>query len=312
MSKFEYEEANFLVDPSRVLAVIVTYNRLQKLRKCVEAIRSSDVRPDILIVDNHSSDGTADWLVQSADKLGFIYVSMSENVGGAGGFNRGVEESVKRRYERVWLMDDDCIVRKDTLSELLRADALLDGDYGWLSSVALWVDGSPCLMNKQKTPTDYYGFAHLLKDSLLIANQATFVSMFLKTETVTKVGLPIKEFFIWGDDVEFTRRIAVRYGLRSFVVGRSLVTHEMADNKGSNISTSPIDRISRYSFAYRNEAYLFRKEGLKGSLYFIAKCLYNTWRVLRYSSSHRLKRLSVLWMNAIKGLFFNPDISYPA
>lgn len=72
MSKFEYEEANFLVDPSRVLAVIVTYNRLQKLRKCVEAIRSSDVRPDILIVDNHSSDGTADWLVQSADKFGFI------------------------------------------------------------------------------------------------------------------------------------------------------------------------------------------------------------------------------------------------
>ena len=37
---------------------------------------------------------------------------------------------------------------------------------------------------------------------------ATFVSLFIKAETIRKVGLPIKDFFIWSDDLEYTRRIS--------------------------------------------------------------------------------------------------------
>lgn len=295
----------------KTLAVIVTYNRLEKLKRCVVAISCAEDVPDILIIDNHSTDGTTDWITQKSSSLGFSYILMSENVGGAGGFNKGVEESVKRGYEAIWLMDDDCIVHKDTLLELKKADYLLNGDYGWLSSVALWVDGKPCLMNKPKYHNDIYEYAHLQKDSLIRANQATFVSLFLRTDVVKKVGFPIKDFFIWGDDVEYTRRIAVRRQLRSFVVGRSIVTHEMADNKGSSIAATGKERISRYKFAYRNEAYLYRKEGIKGLAYFAAKCMYNTWRILRYSDNAKFFRLNVLWHSAIKGMFFNPKIQYP-
>ena len=44
-----------------VAAVIVTYNRRDKLRNCMDAVISQkgNAVPDIIIVDNNSTDGTA-------------------------------------------------------------------------------------------------------------------------------------------------------------------------------------------------------------------------------------------------------------
>ena len=46
--------------------------------------------------------------------------------------------------------------------KLLEADKILTGNFGWLSSVALWTDGSECRMNRQKQKkifsTHIYGF----------------------------------------------------------------------------------------------------------------------------------------------------------
>lgn len=294
---------------NNVLAVVVTYNRLDKLKKCLAALRSSDKRCDVLVVDNASTDGTSDWLPNIHDE-GFSFLRSDKNVGGAGGFNIGVRESVSRGYKYVWLMDDDCMVHADSLSKLIEADEVLDGNYGWLSSVALWTDGAPCKMNRQKSVADFYDYAHLLKDSMLSATQATFVSLFLPTEVVRKFGLPIADFFIWGDDVEYTRRIAVRGGLRSFVVGNSVVTHEMKDNNGSSLALDAPERISRYKYAYRNEGYLYRKEGVKGVCYFFAKCGLNIARVLFKAKSHKVQRLWVLCSSALKGLFFSPKVEF--
>ena len=44
-----------------VAAVVVTYNRLELLRQCVNALRNQTEPCDILIVDNASTDGTAPW-----------------------------------------------------------------------------------------------------------------------------------------------------------------------------------------------------------------------------------------------------------
>ena len=69
-------------------------------------------------------------------------------------------------------------------------------------------------------------------------------------------GLPIKEFFIWGDDVEYTRRIALREP--SYLVEDSQVLHDTKNNVGSNIVYDD-ERIDRYRYAYRNEMYIARR-----------------------------------------------------
>lgn len=290
-------------------AIIVTYNRLEKLKKCVRLLMESETPCDIIIVNNASTDGTGEWL-QAIDDDRVSVVNQEVNVGGAGGFSIGVRKGVEIGYDYIWMMDDDCMVRPDSLTRLLEADTVLGGDYGWLSSIALWTDGSPCAMNRQKVSADFYRHADLLKDSLLESTQATFVSLFVPARTITRFGLPIKEFFIWGDDVEFTRRVAVRGGVRSFIVGDSLVTHEMGDNNGSSIATDGEKRIARYWYAYRNEAYLFRKEGVRGVAYFTAKCLLNACRIIFKARDCRMRRLATLIKGAVSGIFFNPKVEF--
>ena len=53
---------------------------------------------------------------------------------------------------------------------------------------------------------------------------ATFVSVMLSTNRIIELGLPLKEFFIWGDDVEYTERISSLYP--SYVACRSIVIHK--------------------------------------------------------------------------------------
>jgi GT2 family glycosyltransferase len=207
-------------------------------------------------------------------------------------------------------MDDDVLPREDALARLCAADSLVNGDFGWLSSVALWIDGTECRMNRQKLKKAYYLKMDLLPKGMILAEQATFVSLFLNGDVVRQAGLPIKEFFIWGDDIEYTRRIAVREQKLCYLVCDSVVTHAMSGNQGSNIATDDETRLSRYSFAFRNEAFLYRAEGIRGVCYYLAKCGVTLIRILRYASGQRLLRIRIVLGGMVRGALFHPKIEY--
>ena len=296
------------IEKHAVAAVVVTYNRLPLLKQCVQALRAQTRPCDILIVDNASTDGTAEWL---AAQRALSSRNTGSNLGGAGGFNYGMRWAAEAGFDRVWVMDDDTLPKPDALEKLLEADTLLKGNYGWLSSVALWTDGGECKMNRQKLKKSYYDYSPLLKYGLVQAEQATFVSLFLRRETILRVGLPIREFFIWGDDSEFTRRIAVREGIPSFVVGGSQVVHATKNNEGSNVALDDPERIGRYFYAFRNEAYLYRQEGAKGRLFCFAKRGRDFLRIVRYGRPAG-PRLGVLLRGMWAGLFFHPKVEFVA
>ncbi|MGN0983386.1 MAG: glycosyltransferase family 2 protein, partial [Gemmiger sp.] len=238
---------------SAVAAVVVTYNRLALLQQCVEALRAQTVRCDILIVDNASADETARWLACQTD---LHCRNTGSNLGGAGGFNCGMRWAVQAGYDYVWIMDDDTLPRPDALQKLLEADACLGGPehYGFLSSAVLWTDGHECAMNRQKAARDFYRYIEYVRYGLLSVQQATFVSLLFPKETILRWGLPIKDFFIWGDDLEYTRRIAVRGKAPCFLAGQSQVVHATQNNVGSNVASDVPQRIDRYFYAFRNEA----------------------------------------------------------
>ncbi|MBP3657258.1 MAG: glycosyltransferase family 2 protein [Clostridia bacterium] len=289
----------------RIAAVVVTYNRLPLLRRCVERLLAQSAPCDVLLVDNASTDGTGEW---AAAQEGIQYRNTGENLGGAGGFNFGMRWAVEAGYSHVWVMDDDTLPEPDALQRLLEADALLGGEYGFLSSAALWTDGSPCRMNRQKLHKDFYSGIGLLEHGLIAAVQATFVSCLFRAEVIERAGLPIREFFIWGDDIEYTRRLAVRMGLPCYIAGRSRVIHAMKENNGSSIAGDSAERIARYHYAYRNENYLYRQEGLRGFGYYTAKCGLNLVRILMHAKDRRLQRCAVIIREYVCGLAFNPRV----
>jgi len=296
---------------NQVGAIVVTYNRLELLRKCVDSLSKQTHACDILIVDNASTDGTDVWIKEISERYPQIhYRNTGVNLGGAGGFNCGMRWAIESGYEFLWLMDDDCLPKENALEKLIEADGILNGEYGWLSSAVLWTDGRECKMNRQALQKSYYEYMHFLKDGLVQAKHATFVSLFMRAETVVRFGLPIKEYYIWGDDLEFTRRIAVRAKVPCFLAGQSQVIHAMKENQGSSLAIDMPERIARYNYAFRNENHLFRQEGLRGFIYYSAKCALNLWRIIRLSKDQRLRRCLIIVKQYIAGLFFNPNIEY--
>lgn len=295
----------------KVSAVVVTHDRLDKLRQCLECLRAQTAPCDVLVVDNASTDGTAAWLAEQERQWPALHVlALPENTGGAGGFNCGTRGALGAGYDYVWLMDDDCFPKPDALEKLLEADALLGGpeNYGFLSSAALWTDGHECVMNRQKLVKAYYRHMELLSNGIIQAEQATFVSLLLPTQTVRKVGLPIRDYYIWGDDIEYTRRIAVRHRLPSFLVGQSQVVHAMNQNSGSDIATDDPARLDRYRLACRNECFTYRQEGFLG----IVRCAVRRTRdflcILRRAPDQRGQRLAMLFKGIWEGLFFHPMV----
>lgn len=147
-----------------VVAVIVTYNRLEHLKKSVAAVMAQSFPIcEVILVDNKSTDGTPKFL-QELERCNSTYpirvANMEKNEGGAGGFARGIEEAYERGADLIWLMDDDCVAHHDALEKLVRgfealteklpvssAEQSVSTEPGFVCSNVRWKDGEVCEMN---------------------------------------------------------------------------------------------------------------------------------------------------------------------
>lgn len=296
-----------------VAAVVVTYNRVKLLEECLDCLKATDLGQlgegyelSVIVVDNASTDGTEETLSPRVEAGEIAYFNTGENLGGAGGFNYGMRKAVELGHDYVWVMDDDCMVHADTLREFLIAGEGLEGEYGYLTSVCLWTDGTPCTMNKQRHPIH-----HTIEDftsELQPCTLASFVSLFVPADVIAELGLPIKDFFIWSDDWEFTRRVSRKYPC--YLVGTSVVTHKCKLNGAGNIAVDSGERIQRFRLAYRNDIVIYREEGLSGYAYVAARDLSHLGQILVKSKGRKLERAKAVLGGTIEGLRFHPEIEY--
>lgn len=211
---------------SDVCAVVVTYNRAELLRECIEALLHQSVRPRILLVDNASTDGTADVLDAYASEVEVL--RLEENLGGAGGFHAGMlRASGDRATEFFWILDDDTIPSATCLEELLLALERLDDAAGppvFAASRVEWVDGRRHPMNQGMLDQRHDNAEAASRAGCVALRAASFVSVLVTREAVEEKGLPVADFFIWGDDVEFTLRLSAD-GL-GVLVPNSVATHK--------------------------------------------------------------------------------------
>ena len=286
-------------------AIVVTYNRRALVEECVGCLMRQTAPADILVIDNASTDGTDRALAPLVERGAIRYENTGRNLGGAGGFQYGLRLAVKLGYGLLWIMDDDAMPTPTALEALLDA-AKGAGEYGFLSGRVLWTDGSLCRMNIQRD-LRMNNLADLSADRVP-CGAATFVSLLVPARVVREVGLPIGEFFIWADDLEYTRRISRRYPC--YVIPASVTVHKCRTNNGGNISTDSADRIDRYRYAYRNEVYVYRREGLSGYKRLLLRTTLHILRVLAKARDKRLLRIRVILGATLKGFGFHPRIEY--
>ena len=308
-----------------VCAVVVTYNRKELLIECLEALRKQ-VRPiqGIYLIDNASTDGTPDLLLEKGylgklppenltepwekefkienltdgKSIKLHYVRMHENTGGAGGFHEGVKRAYEKKYDWLWLMDDDTIVDKNSINELLNAVTLLQQKNikpGFLCSKVLWIDRNPHLMNLPsiKPIVNKVPFNQFEDEGLIVVEAASFVSLLVHREIVSNVGLPIKEFFIWGDDVEFTLRITRRVNWGIYVK-KSIVYHK------TRVNYTAMDVNDwRVYYYIRNNLYICKKYNKKKYFFLLL------WNLINFL--FKKKKLSVI-RGCLDSLIFDPKI----
>ncbi|WP_137597319.1 glycosyltransferase family 2 protein [Paucilactobacillus kaifaensis] len=293
---------------NKVCAVVVTYNKLDLLKKCVSQLYSQTFPlSHLVVVDNASTDGTQDYLNQIASSYNnIVTVFLDNNIGGAGGFNAGLKEYVELNDDFVVILDDDSILENNCIESFMNKKNSLP-EFGFLCSNVRWKDGTACLMNVPKVSEGKW--SDYIENGIVKIDTCSFVSVFIPKDVVVKVGFPITEFFIWGDDLEYTDRINRCFKEReNYLIASSKVIHEMKENINVDIINDSEDRLQRYYYRYRNLNYVSRKQGLKASLKYIIKSLLTVFKIFRSDSQHKVKRCGILIRGLFRGFVFNPEI----
>lgn len=288
-----------------VAAVIVTYNRKDMLVKCLQCIfEQKKYQVDIILVDNASTDGTSD-LISGMNNDRIKYFNTGANLGGAGGFSFGVKKGYELGYDFCWLMDDDTMPHPDSIASMLDKIQIIDASY--ICSRVIWIDGSACSMNTPPTAKRGCFYNELALDMhLMEIRGCSFVSCLINMRYVKEAGLPIAEFFIYGDDVEYSRR------LEKFAKGYldldSIVTHAMQNNNVANLVNCEEERIERYKYGVRNNVYIQRTIDNMSTMKILMDMLRTVAIIILKSKNNKFKRIFVVLTSTIKGLHFNPNI----
>ena len=295
----------------KVSIIVVTYNRCDLLKECLTALLAqSYLGYKIFLINNGSTDDTDKMIKSEFSDKRISYYNTHKNLGGAGGFNFGMKKAMLEQSDYMWLMDDDTIVHKDSLEKLVSKAKELNDDFGFLSGCVMFTDDSMCKMNipmpYEKGNVDWIN----LKNEIRLKS-ATFVSFFIKSSVVYKIGYPIREFFIWADDTEYSLRVSQKYPC--FFCPESIVTHKMKLNSAASdkdLLNCEDERIERYFFAYRNRFYIAKTNGVKKIVFYLIKFFFIIIKIVFSKTESKALKLKTIFKGFNAGIHFNPEIEY--
>lgn len=240
--------------------VIVTYNRLEKLKKCIKKVENQIIKAShIIIVDNASSDGTNEYLKnEKFHSSEYIIKEFTENRGGSGGFYAGMKEALNYSDDWILLIDDDAMLREDYMLKI--SGNIVEGILAYTGSVN---EHNKISMEHRRNVklTGLYKELPVgvkaLHDATFDFDLASFCGLLVNIELVKKIGLPKEDFFIWYDDTEYSLRIRKYSKIRN--VNTAILDHELSSYK-SNIKDNHQMNWKVY-YGLRNRLYTIRQYG---------------------------------------------------
>jgi GT2 family glycosyltransferase len=200
--------------------VIVTYNRKEMLEQTLRRFSMQTKKPAyIIVVNNASSDETEHYLTiweEEKEEYLKIVLNLNDNMGGSGGFYEGLKYSLKCDADWVWVSDDDAIPELNALEE---AYSYLDSHKGSLNQISA-ICGQ--VINYDKIDINHRK-NYLTKGIRILEmpiaeeeyekrefelNAFSYVGTIISCEKMKRVGLTLKDYFIWWDDTEHSLRLS--------------------------------------------------------------------------------------------------------
>ncbi|WP_454877805.1 glycosyltransferase [Serratia inhibens] len=199
-------------------ALIVTFNRLEKLKHCWAATAALPFQ-HIVIVDNASTDNTFEWL-NAIDDTRLYVIRAKSNGGGAGGFKLGSEfiaENINTDW--VFMFDDDAY---PTAGLIEKFSAVVQSGYDAYCCRVVDMQGAWCKMNVpyRTMPTSMVQtIEYILRPKSYLPDEQhasevatlSFVGAIIRKDVLSANRESIwPELFIYYDDLYFSYRLSQR------------------------------------------------------------------------------------------------------
>lgn len=210
-----------------MLAIVVTYNAMKWAERCLGSLRSSGLRPDVLVVDNGSTDGTREFVRDRFPEVELVFSDGNPGFGAAN--NIGLRLALERGYDFVYLLNQDAWVEKDTLSTLVAASR---PDYGVLSPLQLDASGRLDSQFSRKCSRWLKAASAVAPDPRLVVDVPFVMAAhwLVSRGALELVGGFSPAFSQYGEDDNFIDRLHWR-GLHCGVVPSAKAVHDRAGRK---------------------------------------------------------------------------------
>ena len=220
----------------KISCVIPTYNNSKLLAVTLESVLGQTRKPDsVYVIDNASDDSTASVKERFP---GIEYIRLPENTGSAGGFYEGIKAALPGSG-LLFLSDDDQVYAKDALEQLEKGLLSLGPAAGAVRCAWEAYEG--------KEPAE-------VADSV-------WSGTLIRSEVAAKIGLPLKELFLYAEDVEYFWRMR-KAGFKLYVLPSAGYlardsAHKAKIGPGGGQALVYKDDFRLY-YAFRNEVYIYR------------------------------------------------------
>lgn len=251
--------------------VICNYNKREYVVNCIQSVLESDMEKyKIYVVDNASEDDSVSVIQErfaehispaEAKNPGIVLLQNKENMGGSGGFNRGIRAALDAGHPYIMCLDNDVLVDEAavrTLYEYMERHK----DVGMLGSRVYHME-EPDYIQQFGLNIDFEHYivetigANVYEDGtlpeLVECDTVATCSVMVRAEAVQKAGVMPEDNFIYWDDMEWGYRIKCA-GYRVAAYGASKVLH----TKGAG---------------NRNNAVFINYYNVRNRIHFFQKCI---------------------------------------
>jgi hypothetical protein len=259
----------------KVFIVILNYNGLEVLKKCLTSVFKIDFPNfEIILVDNNSLDGSLEMAKTNFSKA--IFIQNAENLGFAAGNNVGIKFALERAADFILLLNNDVEVEKNFLTQLI--DAVAENEKIGLASPVIF-DGQTREVWFSGGQIDWWRMKALNSKDIQTKNYfnsdfITGCAMLIRAAVFQKIGLLDEDYFLYYEDADFSFK-SRKAGFQNMVVSSSWIYHfeKSRENPENKIYWLV---VSGLIFFRKNANPLFK---IWGWLYLILRKAKNYWDV---------------------------------
>lgn len=209
-----------------VAVIIVTFNGMKWIEKCLKSVSDSLTSPKVYIVDNGSIDGTLGFVKNKFPEHRLI--ETKQNLGFGKANNIGIKHAIDEGVEYIYLLNQDAYLNRTTLSNLI-AFSKSNKDYGILSPLQYNGNGTKLDFNFQ-TIINSVDFRKCDTDEVIPVDFVMAAHWLITRQCILKVGMFDPIFAHYGEDNDYCNR--VRYhNLKIGIVKNVVGYHDREDRK---------------------------------------------------------------------------------